>query len=70
MHMRQIDYFMGMCCVALSVPLMGFGVMMAITLDEFLTVTNRLIVYAPAFVCCIMLLWIRFMIPLVRSAKF
>ena len=70
MHMRQINYFMGMCCTALSIPLTIFGAMMAINLDEYWMASNRLIVYAPAFLFCLLLFWVRASLPLVRSAKF
>ncbi|GMH87898.1 hypothetical protein TrVE_jg6838 [Triparma verrucosa] len=70
MQMRQINYFFGMCCVALSLPITVFGVILAITLDEFLTVTSRFFIYAPLFLFCLMLLVMRLFVPFVRSSKF
>lgn len=70
MQMRQINYFMGMCCVILSLPLTVFGVLLSITLDEFLTLTSRFIIYAPLALFSLMLLVMRLFIPFVRTSKF
>ena len=69
-QMKQINYFMGMSFYALSVPLTAFGVIMGLHLDNIVEVKNYALMYIPLVIMILMMLGIRWYIPLVRSSKF
>ena len=66
----QINVVFGRCFYALTVPLTIFSVLMAISLDKFVTLTTPLILYAPIVLFAIMIFLMRIFVPYVRSANY